>query len=346
MMRKNSNLKEIYIVRYADDFKIFCKSYKNAQRIFYATQMWLKQRLSLEISPEKSSIVDVRKKNFEFLGFEIGTKKSRNTYVIESHMYSKAIERVTKELKASFYKVLHTPHAKAEYSELTKYNAKVIGIQEYYEIATKITADLRIVGFAMSHLIKVKPPSNKRGPRIKKDGKIEELVIQKRYGKSKQVRFINGHAIAPISYVQFRIPKSKSKDVNKYTPEGRKTIHKELNTVDIKNVLTLMKTVDEHVTIEYADNRISKYIAQKGKCIILKQALDIDDIHCHHIQPKEYGGSDSYNNLIIVHKDIHILIHATKQKTINFYINKHKLNKKQLDKLNVLRKQANREKIK
>ena len=36
-----SNLKEVYIVRYADDFKLFCRNHKDAVKIFEATKKWL-----------------------------------------------------------------------------------------------------------------------------------------------------------------------------------------------------------------------------------------------------------------------------------------------------------------
>ena len=65
---RKSNLKEVYLVRYADDFKILCKDYKTAQNIFIATKDWLKDRLGLEISPEKSKITNVRKGKTEFFG--------------------------------------------------------------------------------------------------------------------------------------------------------------------------------------------------------------------------------------------------------------------------------------
>lgn len=57
--------------------------------------------------------------------------------------------------------------------------------------------------------------------------------------------------------------------------------------------------------------------------------------------PKEFGGNDKFENLVIVHKDIHILIHATDANTINNYIQKLNLNKKQIDKVNKYRKLAN-----
>ncbi|WP_333781225.1 reverse transcriptase domain-containing protein [Oceanirhabdus sp. W0125-5] len=40
---KNSNLKEMWIVRYADDFKIFCRDWRTAQKIFIASNNGLRK---------------------------------------------------------------------------------------------------------------------------------------------------------------------------------------------------------------------------------------------------------------------------------------------------------------
>lgn len=50
---RKSTLKECFIVRYADDFKIFCKDYKSARKIYFASKGWLEDRLGLNISQEK-----------------------------------------------------------------------------------------------------------------------------------------------------------------------------------------------------------------------------------------------------------------------------------------------------
>ncbi|WP_257352403.1 reverse transcriptase domain-containing protein, partial [Pseudalkalibacillus decolorationis] len=52
--KKRTNLKEGYLVRYADDFKILCRDGKTAQKWYHAVRLYLKERLKLDISPEKS----------------------------------------------------------------------------------------------------------------------------------------------------------------------------------------------------------------------------------------------------------------------------------------------------
>lgn len=61
----------MFIVRYADDFKIFCRKRSDAIKIFEAVKMWLKERLNLEVSEEKSKIVNLKKNYSEFLGFKL-----------------------------------------------------------------------------------------------------------------------------------------------------------------------------------------------------------------------------------------------------------------------------------
>lgn len=98
-------------------------------------------------------------------------------------------------------------------------------------------------------------------------------------------------------------------------------------------------------TVEYNDNRISLYVAQRGKCAITKEELSLGEIHCHHITPKSLGGGDNYQNLIILHERIHKLVHATQIDTISEIMQTVQLDKRQLKKLNKLRKSVGNEAI-
>lgn len=71
MLKEYTHLKEVTCVRYADDFKLFTRSYQQAEKLFYAVKGWLKGRLGLDISPEKSNIVNLKETYSEFLGLRI-----------------------------------------------------------------------------------------------------------------------------------------------------------------------------------------------------------------------------------------------------------------------------------
>ena len=93
-------------------------------------------------------------------------------------------------------------------------------------------------------------------------------------------------------------------------------------------------------SVEYADNRIAIYSAQKGKCAVTGTELKIGDMHCHHIKPRNKGGTDNYKNLILVTESVHKLIHATKEESIQRYLEVINPNTKQLLKINELREEA------
>ena len=109
-------------------------------------------------------------------------------------------------------------------------------------------------------------------------------------------------------------------------------VKKEPSELIIKLRLQLLHTR----SMKYADNRLTLYTAQKGKCAVTgKKFTTTAEIHCHHKIPKSQGGNDEYSNLISILEPVHKLIHAIRTETIQKYL---KVCKPDMKKLNVLRK--------
>lgn len=124
-----------------------------------------------------------------------------------------------------------------------------------------------------------------------------------------------------------------------YTPQGRQLMHKPLG-FDIE-LLHQMKQKKVYGSVELADNRLSLFCAQFGNDAITGIPFKTtEEIHCHHKKPRSLGGTDEYSNLILLHVDTHRLIHATDDKVIRKYLDNLQLDKKQLAKVNSLRKSA------
>ena len=331
---KNSNLKEMYIVRYADDFKIFCRKRSDAEKIFIAVKQWLKERLKLEINEEKSKVVNLRKHYSEYLGFKLKAVQKGEKTVIRSHMSDKAMQRETAKLKGQIIEIEHSKDKHNIGVNINLYNSMVVGIHNYYKYATHISKDCSAIQNSINKIL-----YNRLKRSLKKDGIIGLQYLRKRYSKSKCMRYYCQFPIVPISYVQTSNPKYKKRKICKFTTEGREEIHKNLQFDEyvIEVLHMLARGFIPNRSVEYMDNRISLYAAQYGKCAVTGNLLDIDEIHCHHKKPVNQGGSDNYKNLVIVHDDIHRLIHATKPETIKTYIDKVKPNKSQLEKINKLR---------
>lgn len=333
---RKTGLKECYIVRYADDFKIFCRYRSDAQKIFIAVKKWLHDRLGLEISPEKSKVVNLKRRYSEFLGFKMrAVKKGKKTngktkYVVESHISDKAKAKIKRRAISA---VNEMKHADALGTAILRYNSLVMGWHSYYQYATHVSCDFNEIAF----LVKMSFKGKLKRKMTKKPAKPITSPIYRKYSISKEMRFIGEQPVLPIAYVQHKNPIDKKRIVNKYTVQGREDIHKKLVAINVDFLCYLMQNPVSGKSVEYNDNRLSLYCAQQGKCAITGKLLEIGRIHCHHKKARHLGGDDSYQNLILVDSDIHMLIHAVQDGTIKKYLSVLKLNKKQLGKVNKLR---------
>ena len=106
-------------------------------------------------------------------------------------------------------------------------------------------------------------------------------------------------------------------------------------------MLALMRMPTYSNSAEYADNRISLFSAQWGKCAVTGDEFShIGEIHCHHKLPRHLGGDDSYGNLVLIKDAVHKLIHASNTETIHKYMDLLQLDSKRLAKVNNLRQLA------
>ena len=124
--------------------------------------------------------------------------------------------------------------------------------------------------------------------------------------------------------------------IKNYTTEGRNKIHQNLRAINKQTLAYVMKQYIPSRSIEYNDNRISRFIAQYGKCAITGIELGLGDWHCHHKTPFHLTQDDSYGDLMILHQSAHRLIHMGNQEKIQLPLNALKLNEKQLKKVNTL----------
>ena len=186
-MRRRTKLKEMHIVRYADDFKIFTIDYQTAKKIFEAVKLWLKERLDLDISPEKSRITNLERNYTVFLGFKLKVTPKGKKMVVKSYMSDKAKRSATNTLVEQVKKFKNTKNIGYE---IWLYNSKVIGLLNYYQIATHCNIDFRSIAFVVSRALK-------HSIKLKRAGKPSGYIKEK-YGKSKQLRFVGQTPVVPI----------------------------------------------------------------------------------------------------------------------------------------------------
>lgn len=335
---KTSKLKPCYIVRYADDFKIFTDSRTNAKKLFVATKLWLHDRLGLEISDEKSKITNLRKNSSDFLGIRLravpkGT--SQLGYISQSKIEPKRKLKIIEVYKNKLKDLRVSPSM----NKAKNLNGFTLGIHNYYKVATDVCQDFSDI----MHSIYPKYKNLKRKKIIVEKGTENEVLKSFYKGYKGSLDRCCNITLYPIYFIHFKKPTQIHPEVTPYTKVGRDRIHNNLKMITVFELEALRKGNFGTRSVEYIDNRISKFVGQNGKCYVTGIRLHTSDVHCHHKVPLKLGGSDKYDNLVIVHKDVHKLIHSNNIQLIlsstKDWTVKSKL------KFNQLRKEANLEPI-
>lgn len=334
-LRTGSKLKEVFIVRYADDFKLFCRDLESARKLKIAITNWLKEELKLEVNEEKTKVVNLKTDKSNFLGFTIGTTMKGQKRICVTHISPQNIERIQRVLIEKV-KEMQKPHDENElFLTINRYNSIVIGIHNYYRIATCVYLDLEGVQQHMHYVF-----ANRMGKQYNRNGKVPKGYISANYGDTAQIRYIHKKCVIPIGAVTNVNAKFLPRKYNKYTPEGRAAI-KTGQGVNMEILHSLLTKPFVNRSMEYMDNRVTVYTAQKGKCRAMGTELTIDNMHCHHKKPVSLGGTDEFNNLVYIRADVHRLVHAVNNETIGNLLKQIKPDNKQLDKINNLRKKCN-----
>lgn len=321
-------MKEVFIVRYADDFKLFCKTRSDANRLFIATKQWLAERLTLEVSPEKSKIVNLKKGYSDFLGFKLKLRPKSGKWVLKSHMADKAQKKCRENIRSAIGRIGREPN---QWSVM-QFNAMVLGLHEYYKIATNVYLDFDRIAFDVRKTLLCRTKNNRS-----KTG-LRSQAFQQFYGDfTGKIFNVAGLALFPINGVKTTPPMCFSPDICNYSEKGRAKIHELQKAVNPIILQKLMERPIQGQSTELNDNRISLYVAQRGKCVICKEPLLLDVMEVHHITPKSSGGKDNYANLALVTVDVHKLIHATDPVIIRKYLDRLKHCKLNMAKLNKFR---------
>ncbi|OJD44165.1 group II intron reverse transcriptase/maturase [Bacillus sp. 4048] len=331
---RKTKLKQGFIIRYADDFKIMAKTYKEAWRWYHAVRDYLSNRLKLRISPEKSKVINLRRRRSEFLGFEIKAITKGKKIVARTFVSKKSKQRISNSIKEQIETVRKRPNNLTAH----RLNATILGVHNYFRYATNVSKDFADIYYRLAR--RMKRRLNKCSIYKKPYGKIYKSY-KENYSLGYRTFKVMDTWIFPICDVSLTINMCFKQGISPYTPSGRSLLHKNLKDHVKSEIHKLMQSRIPNGTAEYLDNRLSRYSMNRGKCEVTRIFLQAHEVHCHHVIPRSNGGCDSYNNLSIVHHDIHRLIHATKSNTIDKLVSQFNLTKGQILKINLLRKKCN-----
>lgn len=319
---------QMYLVRYADDWIILTESIESANKILNHCRKFLKYRLSLELSEEKTMITDLSKNKVRFLGFEIFLEKR----VTNKRMLCKVIpdrEAVitkTRDILDSVEAIRYQETPLKVAIQVEKVNSKILGFTNYYKIciAKRIFRNLdnkiyyttlktirRLYGSGKDRLIQINEVNNLTNRHM--NYKMKTFFFDYKDMKIGITKAV----ITPIKYARRFNP-----EMTPYTEEGRairffkdnKWRNKDRPT--LYNPYELFKKAGKDSRIynfEYVMNREYAFNRDRGKCSVCKTFVYPGNINCHHKKRNlPLNLINKVNNLTTLCNECHSEVHSNK----------------------------------
>lgn len=281
------------LVRYADDFVVYCKTKEDASKVITELEEWLDKR-GLTLSKDKTKIVHLSE-GFDFLGFNCRIYKVNNTKSGWKPLIKpskESIVKLRKKLRQIWISLLGKPVC----GVIQALNPIIRGWANYFQtqVASQIFSNLDHWMFKRE----------RRWAKRTHTNKPSKWFIAKYWGNLNLDRpgenWVFGDKQTGIHLLMFRWFPIERHDIvrGKSSPDDSKL--KEYWQEREKARAKILTTSRQHVAKR-----------QKSKCLRCGESLfNGEELHLHHIKPRKEGGNDSYNNLELVHLYCHQQIHA------------------------------------
>jgi len=290
------------VVRYADDFVVFCETQEDAYRVIEALKDWLKIR-GLQLSEEKTRVVHLSE-GFDFLGFNI-----RHYKVSSTKTGWKLLIKPSKENVANFRRRLKEEwksfHGHNVREILPKLNPIIRGWANYFRIGVASKTFSTLDQFMWRREIcwaKHEHSTKNIAWRINRYWGKLNLARQDHwvFGNKHTGSFLNKFSWFPIERHVMVVGRYSPDDptLKGYWAERKLSRCKDMRLTDRKIV-----------------------VRQKGICPQCGESLfngedtglfegDNEEIHRHHRKARAEGGQSTYRNLRYLHLFCHQQVHS------------------------------------
>src|SRR5690625_3241112 len=129
--------------------KILCKDGKTAQKWYHAVKLYLKDRLKLDNSPEKSQVINLRKRESEFLGFTIRANRKGKKRVAHTGIKANKKRKMKDEAKKHIQRIKASPTAQ----NALLFNSFVLVIHNYFNRATHVKIEFSRLAYELQAFI-------------------------------------------------------------------------------------------------------------------------------------------------------------------------------------------------
>jgi RNA-directed DNA polymerase len=280
------------LVRYADDFVVYCESKEDAEQVITELGEWLKIR-GLSLSEEKTRIIHLQE-GYDFLGFHLCHKKdatSRMGWKLRITPSAPSVAAIKEKLREKWFSL----QGQRIECVLRTLNPIIRGWANYHRrvIATGTFRQLDDWMF-----IREVRYVNRAHP--KKPRKWKRARCWGRFNLERRDRWCFGDPRTKAHLVQFG-----------WFPIERHVLVAGTASPDDARLRAYW---EKRATAKIADVTPSKQKLarrQQGRCPVCGESLFNDEeLQVHHREPRRQGGADSYTNLWLVHLYCHQQLEA------------------------------------
>jgi hypothetical protein len=270
--------------------------------------------MKLTINEGKTKIYDLTREKMKYLGYEFyvfkpsverAGQKGKNM-VANTLPGNKADEMVDK--CRELLKVIQDNPC---FETIHDWNAYVVGIHNYYRGMTHFCECFDKIGWRIYKLF-----YHTMDKRVKftTDQSCKNYFMRGRYktwGKNGYYCF-EGYPVIQIGWAnwdKFLIASIQGR-VMRENPYNY-GVKKHKPGVTLEDIGYLVNTSKYIKNSRYAMFRVSKYSSVKGISYLSGEYVPVGAYHCHHIKPKDKGGTNDFDNLCVLSETEHNILHSS-----------------------------------
>jgi group II intron reverse transcriptase/maturase len=300
-------------VRYADDILVLCKTREHAERFRYSVTRYLTQNMKLEINGEKTKIYDIAHEKMKYLGYDFlavthncKNPQQQGKYRINNTLPKAKEDEITEKCRILLKAIRKNP----TYATVHDWNAYVVGLHNYYRGMNYFHDSFRQIGW---RIMKLFYHTMNRNVKFTKEQSYKngfQNGVYSSWGKDGYYCY-ETYPIFEIWWANWDKKliagyKCKVTRENPYAYGEKK--HKP--GVSIEDIGYLVETSKPIRNSRYAMFRISKYSSTKGVSYLSGEHVPVDEYHCHHIIPQSKNGTNDFDNLCVLSKTEHLILHS------------------------------------
>lgn len=281
------------VVRYADDFCVFCESQEDAESVIEILVEWLNKR-GLMLSPEKTKIIHLSE-GFNFLGFNIrhykAPKTSKSGWKLLTKPSKESVNKHREKMKLEWESL----HGHNIQKVIWKLNPIIRGWVNYFRTGTSKETFGKLDNWTFYKEVRFVKRTHPTKPK-----KWQQRKYWGRLNLDRQDNWVFGD-------------KHTGQYLLKYTwlPIERHILVKGSSAPDDPHLKGYWELRRKAKAKNLAPNRQRMAKNQKGICPVCCDTLfNEEELHVHHKKPRSKGGKSTYDNLILVHFFCHQQLHA------------------------------------